>query len=663
MARRLELLAGAFGVLLAVALMLYAGVDAYTHPANYSPSDRTWVLLYMSLLAGIGLLHWVWRGRLLLVLDALAVMSLISTSVVRAGTGLALVVLVWLITLSGALGNHLLECLVPSLKTNKSERLLLGMCIGFGGLALLTFTLAALQLLYRSIAYALLIGLTLWLCPGSVRRAWPDVHALFSRSAEVWRSADLRLPAVVVGCVSVSLLGALLWALAPAIDFDALLYHLSVPAFYVQQHGLVEVAERYQSYWAHNVEMLYTLALLLADQPLPTLINWTIGLLTAGLVFALGRRVGGARTGMAAVLLFCSTPIVARECGIAVNDMGVSLFSFGAVYCAAAWWQEKDDRWLIFVGLLAGLAVGTKLSATLMLVPLFLCLALGLLLRHGPSKRAAVGLVHVALPAAALVAPWLVRDWLWTGNPIFPFRNTLFRSPQWPVENVYHVGLRSDSSELLGSVRSPPDLLGQLLAFVRLAWYLVRQPGMFSEWVPPGFMGGLPVLALPWVGLGQRQPSPKRRLLLYAMFSLAVVVTLLWWQVLRYLRHLLQLLPLLAVLAAMNLEALWLGLRNSRWGRGAATLGLLLALCYVAATRVIETVSNWQLLERYPYRLLLGLETRERFLSRTLPAYDALQFLNRTGDGEHKVLSIDSSCWLYTMSRVYAPGGSPEIDR
>ena len=652
MARRLKLLAGAFGVLLTVVLMVVAGSEALQHPANVSRFDRIWTLLFIGVLAAIGLLHWVWRGRLVLLGTASAVLLFLGVTAVRAGTGPALLALCWLLSVSAGLGNGVLKALVPGLKSSKLEWLLLAISLGLGVLALLTLALGIVQWLYTGIAYAVLIGLTVLVWPRSLRSAWPAFRDRLLNAAEAWRTADLRPHAVVAGSISVSLVGALLWALAPAVHFDTLLYHLSTPAFYVQQHGLVEVAERYQSYWSHNAEMLYTLALLLVGQPLPTLIHWTCGLLTTGLTFALGRRLGGRRVGLVAALLYCSTPLVSSLAGTGHNDLTVALYVCGVLCCVVAWWQESDDKWLAVAGILTGLAMGTKLNAVIALAPLSACIALTLLLRSGLSLQSAVGLVCFGFPAVVLSAPWFARDWLWTGNPIFPFRNTLFRSPQWPLENTYVVGWRSNGSALL-----------PLLEFVRLPWDLLRQPRTFGEWVPPGFMGGLPLLALPWLGLGQGQPSPQRRRLLYALFGLTLVVTLLWSQAFRYLRHLLQILPLLAALAAMMLEALWLGLRNGRWGRYVGTLGLLLTLCYVAAARVIETVNNWQLPERYPYRVVLGSEPRHEFLSRTLPVYDALQFLNRVGDGRHKVLSVGNEFSLYTSSRIYALHGSLETTR
>ncbi len=652
MSRRLKLLAGAFGVLLTVVPMVVAATEALQHPVNASRFDRIWTLLFIGVLAAIGLLHWVWRGRLVLLGTAFAVLLFLGVTVVRAGTGPALLALCWLLAVSAGLGDRVLKAAVPGLKTSKLEWLLLAVSLGLGVLALLTLALGILRWLYTGIAYAALIGLTVLVWPRSLRSIWPAFWDRLLNAAQAWYTADLRLQAAVVGSAALCLGTGFAWALAPSLHYDALLYHMSIPALYVQQHGVVEVSEQFRSYWAHNAEMLYTLAFLLVGQPLPTLIHWSCGLLTTGLTFSLGRRLGGLRVGLLAALLYCSTPLVSWLAGTGHNDLTAALYVCGVLCCSVAWWQEREDKWLTIAGLLAGLGLGSKLNAVIALAPLSACIGVSVLLQYGPSAHAVVGLARFALPAAVLSAPWLLRDWLWTGNPIFPFRNALFRSPQWLLENTYNFRPSSNSS---GS--SP------LLEFVGLPWDLLRRPWNFSEWVPPGFMGGLPVLAVPWLGLGQGQPSPERRRLLYALFGLTLAVTLLWSQAFRYLRHLLQILPLPAVLAAMMLEALWLGLGNGRRRRGAATLGLLLALCYVAATRVIETVNNWQLPERYPYRVVLGSEARQEFLSRTLPVYDALQFLNRIEDGRHKVLSVGNEFSLYTSSRIYSLNGSLETSR
>jgi hypothetical protein len=130
----------------------------------------------------------------------------------------------------------------------------------------------------------------------------------------------------------------------------------------------------------------------------------------------------------------------------------------------------------------------------------------------------------------------------------------------------------------------------------------------------------------------------------------------LWFVVGQVLRYLLIVFPALALLAAWNVETFWRNSPHRRWVSLQSVILLVLALLYVGATRGVTTVQGWYIPERYPYRVALGLETREQFLSRVLTVYDALQYLNRQGDGKHKVLSIGNEFRLYTASRIWTGG-------
>jgi hypothetical protein len=53
-------------------------------------------------------------------------------------------------------------------------------------------------------------------------------------------------------------------------------------------------------------------------------------------------------------------------------------------------------------------------------------------------------LLRVALPAAVIVAPWVLRNWFWLGNPAAPFLNSLFPNPYYHpgMEHIYAESLK-----------------------------------------------------------------------------------------------------------------------------------------------------------------------------------------------------------------------------
>ena len=98
-------------------------------------------------------------------------------------------------------------------------------------------------------------------------------------------------------------------------------------------------------------------------------------LLTTLMVFDLGRRLGGSRTGLVAALLYNATLTVGVGAILAVPDVPASLFWVSALWLMARAVQE-DARWWLAAGAAAGLACLSKYSALFLAPGVILWLAL-----------------------------------------------------------------------------------------------------------------------------------------------------------------------------------------------------------------------------------------------------------------------------------------------
>jgi len=621
------------------AILCGVGVCAWAaaNPLNTSRYDMLWAALYSLAFLGAAALSWPKRGRLLLV-ATLAVLC-VWCSVVLLRVPLALLVLVWMLVLSWGVGGSVLDLLGPAGERPLAEQVVLGTSLGLGSLALLTFAMAACRMLYAPVAYGALVVLSALFIPRRVRRVAPVASARVQDLRAYWGEADLRTYAVAGASAVICLSGALMWAVAPSIHYDAMAYHLAVPAAYVRQHGMVPLTQQFRSYWAHNAEMLYTLGLLLVGQPLPGLLHLVFGLLAAGATYLLGRMVGGVRIGVFAAALFLATPIIGWEGETAYIDLVVAAYGLGAVYAAMAWVVEGEPHMLSVSGVLAGFALGTKLNAAFILAPLAVIALVGLVVRYGPSSLAVRGALRFAVPAVALLAPWCVRDWLWTGNPIFPFYNALFRSPLWPAENEFfnfaEFGVRRG-----------------LAGLAALPWDLTFHSQGFAEAAPQGLLGSLALLALPWRYLEGRGAIGRGWATSAMLFGVLLSGAALWYSVGPYLRYMLPLVGIMAVFAGLNIGLLRRG-PSTRLASRAGAVQLACLLLFGVSGRWVQTVWNWQIPERYPVRLFVGRETARAFLSRAVPEYDAFVYLEGSGGPPHKVLAVGSECSLYTSSDVH----------
>ena len=224
-------------------------------------------------------------------------------------------------------------------------------------------------------------------------------------------------------------------------------------------------------------------------------------------VFAVGRRLWDARAGLAAaaVLSFAFLPVVYSR--VAVTDVGTLATVAGAVFFSVRAAEGRGSLDFALAGAAAGLAIGFKYTAGLVLLPVLLAAALGW--RDG-APRALKG-AAVALAAAALA--------FFVTTPFFFFDlDTARRQIEAQADTAgdfAKLGQRQDSGALyyldsltwgLGWLASVGALAGMVL-LARRDWrralllavfplalfaYLSLQSRYFGRWLLPAY----PVLAL-----------------------------------------------------------------------------------------------------------------------------------------------------------------------
>jgi 4-amino-4-deoxy-L-arabinose transferase-like glycosyltransferase len=87
---------------------------------------------------------------------------------------------------------------------------------------------------------------------------------------------------------------------------------------------------------------------------------------------------------------------------------------------------KSQPRWFVLAGLLAGFAAATKPNGLLLLLLLFFALAWGLGRVKTEIGTSVVQLALFVFLAILPLGPWLAKNFVWTGNPFFPFFSALF---------------------------------------------------------------------------------------------------------------------------------------------------------------------------------------------------------------------------------------------
>jgi hypothetical protein len=297
-----------------------------------------------------------------------------------------------------------------------AERMALSGALGLG-LFGTVFYLAGLARLFDPVTAVTVLALGTWL---GFRRGAST--ASFPR--EALAIALLALPLLIL-------------SLYPPTAWDATMYHLPLARATARYHGVPWRPEIRHSFFPQLQETLFALPLLFSSPGLratPAAISVIMMALVALLLFDLGCRARGTRTGLWAALLWMSSPLAIDLGTSALVEMGVALFATAAVAAYLRWREDGAVRWLALAGALSGFAAATKYSGLSSVAVVGISIVVS-------RKRSLRGLAAFCASAAAVLGPWYARTWILTGNPLYGFAGSLFgvgHGPYSPSELVWY---------------------------------------------------------------------------------------------------------------------------------------------------------------------------------------------------------------------------------
>jgi hypothetical protein len=516
-------------------------------------------------------------------------------------------------------GRRLISLFVSGL--SEDEKTVAGITLGLGVLSLGMFVLAAAGFL-RPWASSCLLGV-LWIY------GWPEMAPAWASFIDGARRAMSR-PWL---CVLIGLpLLFVLWAcLVPPHQYDSLVYHLALPQEYLRAGRLTPPAGIIYAHFPQNGEMLFTLALSLGSDLLAQMSMWLATVLTVGWLLTFGRRVTSAAV-WAAVLVATHSAILLMSSTTYVEPL-VMLWMTGAILTFEASEEGRDRGMIVLSALFMGLALGTKYYSGLLAV----ILVLRLIWRD--RMRSAF---QYAVIAGLLFSPWLIKNWIFIGNPVFPFLYKYF-----PATNIgWTSDLASGYFQVLTEYGHAHGFFRDLLSLPVLLFHN-----------PLRFGGGMDVLGdfgwdlTLWLWVGGLIAAWKHRerkglALLTAVYFAG------WFSTGVVLRFLTAMAPAMALVGAAGV-AVW----REKAGTPARILGAAAAGIMVAGHLFLLLFVHGVFGSLSP---MLALENREEFLSRKLEYYPCAAFA-RSGLGPNdKILVVGEQRGYYLSaahlsSTVHAP--------
>ncbi len=468
-----------------------------------------------------------------------------------------------LLVLAVSLGISVAGPCLSGISLRRREWLLFCGSSGFSLLSLLTLWLGQAGMMRSALLFSpLLISVPCSLF--QLRRQWLGMCSP-TVVAEQRERVSVALRIVVGVVITAMACWLLLGSISPPTDFDVREYHLQGPREWLQGGRICYLPHNVYTSFPFLSEMLSLAAMITAG-------DWYEGALTGKLLLAfyqifsllavtsIALRWLGTRAAWISALIFLTTPWTLRISLIAYAEGALSCYLATAMLLSMILLERVPGQrtaaaWFV-VGLLLGSAMASKYTGLLQVIlPLgMLCggvwfLRLRAIRDQVERRECQRQLVWSSLLCGCgivlTVGPWLFRNLIDTGNPVYPMAYGVFGGAEWnsALEQRWQRAHGAPEHQLL---RIPQHALD---VSIRNTWV---SPLLLALGVP-GLLSSRRVRILPW------------------LIGTVAWGFLMWWLLTHRIdRFWVPMIPLLSVLAAAGYEYV-----VSAGGRLTANAGLI----------------------------------------------------------------------------------------
>ncbi len=453
---------------------------------------------------------------------------------------------------------------------------------------------------------------------------------------------------VVLTAILIIVVVEIILNLTPPIDRDALIHHLAIPKLWLQNGGFYETKWAVFSYYPMNLDLLYIIPLYFNKDFIAKFIHMGFGLGTALLIYYYLRRKISRIAGLLGILVFISTPVVFRLSTEIYVDLGLAFFITAAIFAFLHYrdGEYKELKWLFISSIAMGLALGTKYNA--LLAWFFLSLAIVFVYSKDTKeqwKAVKCGSIFFLI-SLAFFSPWLIKNYILTGNPLYPLLQGIFSITDLSVQE----GTRTISGGTYSGIFQMREVMyGE--SFWETLLIPVRYFFQGQDNNPRYFNGVLnPILILlpPFAFLNKSDTCDKLFFTFFVVFFILVSTFLDQTRI----RYILPVVPLLSILTVMGFT----NILNLTISRPNPFRYILTGICFFVFTVLL--VQNIFYIKYYyqkisPMNYALGKESRDDFISRHIGSYPAIKYINQHTPDNARIRLILLAGRGYYLDRIY----------
>ena len=457
--------------------------------------------------------------------------------------------------------------------------------------------------------------------------------------------SDKKIALVLILMLLLFVIVITLLSLVPPISKDALVHHLAVPKLYLNHGGIYEIPFMDFSYYPMNLQLLYMIPLYFGNDIVPKFIHFGFAILTAWLIYYYLKRRTNTFYALLGSLFFLSLPIIIKLSITVYVDLGEIFFSLAALLFLMEWLKSDFKiKYLIYSGIMCGLALGTKYNGLVTLAVLTFFVPF-LYSRYGVKKglvffRPVAYCVTFLFVSLLIFSPWMIRNYHWKSNPIYPLYDELFNPPESLTEDP---DLKRETVKINQGFFTYRSLIynekGWQIALLPIRIFFQGEDGN-----PQYFDGKLnPFLfILPFFAFFRLRDDTKclRRekkiLLAYSVlfFCFAFFSTVLR---IRYISPIIPPLIILYVFGIMNIFRIVASI-SSRVIRKLVKPFVIIAIFYSLVLNGLYIIEQFKIVD--PFSYIKGEISRDDYISRFIPEYPALKYINNNLAPDAKIFFI-----------------------
>ncbi|HOK40331.1 MAG TPA: glycosyltransferase family 39 protein [bacterium] len=256
--------------------------------------------------------------------------------------------------------------------------------------------------------------------------------SIFKILFSLFKKINLTQKIILISLLPIFILNFIMMQ-SPEIFYDSLVYHLAIPNYYILHNQIKPIEYLMHSNFPLFQQMINLLALLLNNELLAKMLHSSMFIFLLLNLFSICKKIFSLNIAILTIAIISSLPLLIFNSWTCGND--VSLTYYFSLYLSAAlnYFVTKNNKYLFLAAFFAGLSFSIKYTAFFSLIGIIFVLIFFVLKINKNFKKnffiIFIFLIIFILP----IIPYLIKNFLFTGNPIYPFFYKFFNDEQLKI--------------------------------------------------------------------------------------------------------------------------------------------------------------------------------------------------------------------------------------